>query len=152
MKNIKKVLFPLFAITFLTLSCTGNDDTNLPNNEHEPEIPAQTKHFHPPAWIKGKWIFKDPPMVQNFKFTDDDVITDNSSFNDLINQSKNKTNVIAMEAEYSSNESYTFIITTRSKTSNLYDENTYRFFKKNDTLMMRLPDIYGPYYYIKVKE
>ncbi|KAA2224746.1 hypothetical protein [Chryseobacterium sediminis] len=143
---MKFLLLPLLSILLLTLSCSGND------TEQEPTTLSQTKHFNPPAWIKGKWIFRDSPTGQDFKFTNDDFITENKSFNDMINQSKDKTNVIAIENEYSSNENYKFKITTRSKTSNYYDEQTYSFFKKNDTLMMRVPDMLGLLYYVKVKE
>jgi hypothetical protein len=149
MKNI--LLTPLLALSFLIINCSGSDD-NLPNNEQEPEVAAQTKHFHPPLWIQGVWHTTSTPVAR-LKFTQDDIISliDNSSLSDQINKSKSTNLVMAVENEGIGNTLYYYTLTNRPTNSNLYSASEFRVQKINDTLMFRAPEFSNLIYYVKEK-
>ncbi|RQO36614.1 hypothetical protein DBR39_16115 [Chryseobacterium sp. KBW03] len=147
------LLLPLLGISLLTLSCSGNDDT-LPNTEQEPTTPVQPKttHFNPPTWIQGTWSWKQTSVapIQRIKFTQNDIILPNNvSYNDLINQSKTKTLVLAIESEGSSSTMYAYTETRRPTTSSAYSADEFRVKKINDTLMVRYPEFSPAIYYTK---
>ncbi|MEJ5050585.1 hypothetical protein WH221_12180 [Chryseobacterium culicis] len=148
MKNI--LLIPLLALSFLTIHCSGSDD-DVPNNE--PEVPVQTKHFHPPLWIQGTWHTTETPTTR-LKFTQDDVISlnDNSSLNDQINKSKTTNLIWAVEDEAASNTHYNYTLTFRSVGGGPYADNKFKVQKINDTLMLRAPDFAYLIYYVKEKD
>lgn len=151
MKTTKNILLiPFLTLSFLTINCSGSND-NLPNNE--PEVQAQTKHFHPPLWIQGVWHTTSTPVAR-LKFTQDDVISliDNSSLNAQINKSKTTNLIWAVEHEGSSSTGYVYLITHRPNTGGLYSNYEFRVKKVNDTLMVRYPDFSAAIYYVKEKE
>ncbi len=157
MKTTKSiVLIPLLAILFLIINCSGSDDNLLPPNK-EPEIPTQTKHFHPPIWIQGVWSWKahSTAPVQRIKFTHDDIISlpDNASYSDEINKSKTTDLIMTVEDEGISNTLYYYSIARKKPNSNEYiGLNEFRVQKKNDTVMVRVPDFSAPIYYTKEKD
>jgi hypothetical protein len=157
MKTTKHILLiPLLALSFLTIHCSGSDD-NLPNNKQEPEVPTQTKHFHPPLWIQGVWSWKlhSTAPIQRIRFTKDDIISlpDNASYSDEINKSKTTDLIMTVEDEGISNTLYYYSIARKRPNSNEYvGLNEFRVQKKNDTVMVRSPDFSAPIYYTKEKD
>ncbi|MDR3025601.1 hypothetical protein [Chryseobacterium sp.] len=148
-KNVLSIF--LFALSFLVLSCSGDND-NLPEKE-EPTTPVQTKHFNPPLWIQGTWHTTKTPTTR-LKFTKDDIISlnDNSSLNDQINKSKTTNLIWAVEDEGASNTLYYYTLTFRPVGGGPYGDNKFRVQKINDTLMLRAPDFSYLIYYVKEKD
>lgn len=154
MKTTKNILLiPILALSFLTLNCSGNDDNLPPNNQEKETLPPPpATHFNPPAWIQGVWHWKQTSSapVQRIEFTQNDIILPNNvSYNNLINQSKTTTLVIAIEKEGSSSTMYYYTETRRPTTGTMYSAEEFRVKKINDTLMVRYPDFSPAIYYTK---
>ena len=69
---MKKIVY-ILLVTTLSISCSSDDDSGEPVQNS----------ISPPDWIQGEWLQQngDSTIQNGFKFTTDDFLTVQSSFN-----------------------------------------------------------------------
>ena len=119
----KQFLLSVLALSFFTISCSGNDDTTTPQQNN----PVTTQYFHPPAWIKGSLKISNTSTTY-FKFTNDDfiLITPYTSYKAVLEQTA-ATAQPAKVVEQISDYYYEFTITAGASSGQ------YKFKKISDT-------------------
>jgi len=127
MKN-KLVLY--FSALLFLLSCSA-DVGDIWNNEYNP---SSKTYFSPPTWIQGEWRDHDNSYA-NFKFTKNDFIVRNVSYNERINflstkylnctERKSSTNYKITILHLSTNQDiYDFEYVSESRITCLYESGT----------------------------
>lgn len=118
----KQILLSVLALSFFTISCSGNDDTPPQQN-----IPVQTVYFHPPQWIQGSWKISNTSTTY-FKFTNDDfiLVSPYTSYKAILTQTAS-TGQPAKVVEQTSDYYYEFTITAGASSGQ------YKFKKISDT-------------------